>query len=120
MSIWEKSNWRSKPRVQMPDYTNQQVLNSVEKQLASYPPLVFAGEARNLKSKLASAAKGEAFLLQGGDCAESFEQFSADSIRDTFQSYASDGNGTHFWSKSSSGKSRTHGRSVCKTPVSCY
>ena len=69
----------------MPDYTNQQVLNSVEKQLASYPPLVFAGEARNLKSKLASAAKGEAFLLQGGDCAESFEQFSADSIRDTFK-----------------------------------
>ena len=85
MSIWEKSYWRSKPRVQMPDYTNQQVLNSVEKQLASYPPLVFAGEARNLKAKLASAAKGEAFLLQGGDCAESFEQFSADSIRDTFK-----------------------------------
>ena len=61
MSIWEKSNWRSKPRVQMPDYTNQQVLNSVEKQLASYPPLVFAGEARNLKSKLASAAKAKRF-----------------------------------------------------------
>ena len=85
MSIWEKSNWRSKPRVQMPDYTNQDVLNSVEKQLSSYPPLVFAGEARNLKEKLASASKGEAFLLQGGDCAESFEQFSADSIRDTFK-----------------------------------
>ncbi len=85
MSIWEKSNWRSKPRVQMPDYTNKDVLNSVEKQLSSYPPLVFAGEARNLKEKLASASKGEAFLLQGGDCAESFEQFSADSIRDTFK-----------------------------------
>ena len=85
MSIWEKSNWRSKPRVQMPDYINQDVLNSVEKQLSSYPPLVFAGEARNLKEKLASASKGEAFLLQGGDCAESFEQFSADSIRDTFK-----------------------------------
>ena len=69
----------------MPDYTNQDVLNSVEKQLSSYPPLVFAGEARNLKEKLASASKGEAFLLQGGDCAESFEQFSADSIRDTFK-----------------------------------
>ena len=53
MSIWEKSNWRSKPRVQMPDYTNQDILNSVEKQLSSYPPLVFAGEARNLKEKLA-------------------------------------------------------------------
>jgi len=85
MSIWEKSNWRLKPRVQMPDYTNQEVLNSVEKQLSSYPPLVFAGEARNLKQKLASASKGEAFLLQGGDCAESFEQFSADAIRDTFK-----------------------------------
>ena len=85
MSIWEKRNWRSKPRVQMPDYKNQDVLNSVEKQLSSYPPLVFAGEARNLKEKLASASKGEAFLLQGGDCAESFEQFSADSIRDTFK-----------------------------------
>ncbi len=85
MSIWEKSNWRSKQRVQMPDYTNQDALNSVEKQLSSYPPLVFAGEARNLKEKLASASKGEAFLLQGGDCAESFEQFSADSIRDTFK-----------------------------------
>ena len=85
MSIWEKSNWRSKPRVQMPDYTNKEILNSVEKQLSSYPPLVFAGEARNLKEKLAYASKGEAFLLQGGDCAESFEQFSADSIRDTFK-----------------------------------
>ena len=85
MSTWEKGNWRSKSRIQMPDYTNQEVLKSVEKQLSSYPPLVFAGEARNLKEKLASASKGEAFLLQGGDCAESFEQFSADSIRDTFK-----------------------------------
>ena len=64
MSIWEKSNWRSKPRVQMPDYINQDVLNSVEKQLSSYPPLVFAGEARNLKEKLASASKGEAFCCK--------------------------------------------------------
>ena len=85
MSMWEKSNWRLKPRVQMPDYTNQDVLKSVEKQLSSYPPLVFAGEARNLKEKLALASTGDAFLLQGGDCAESFEQFSADTIRDTFK-----------------------------------
>jgi len=83
--MWEKSNWRLKPRVQMPDYTNQDVLKSVEKQLSSYPPLVFAGEARNLKEKLALASTGDAFLLQGGDCAESFEQFSADTIRDTFK-----------------------------------
>ena len=53
----------------MPDYTNQDVLKSVEKQLSSYPPLVFAGEARNLKEKLALASTGDAFLLQGGDCA---------------------------------------------------
>ena len=85
MSIWEKSNWRSKPRVQMPDYTNQDVLNSVEKQLSSYPPLVFAGEARELKRNLAKVSDRKAFLLQGGDCAESFDDFNADYIRDSFK-----------------------------------
>ena len=82
---WKKSDWRTKPRVQMPDYTDAEALASVERQLASYPPLVFAGEARKLKSDLAKVAKGEAFLLQGGDCAESFQEFGADSIRDTFK-----------------------------------
>ncbi len=85
MSDWSKTNWRTKPRVQMPDYTDAAALESVEAQLAKYPPLVFAGEARRLKSHLAAASRGEAFLLQGGDCAESFEQFSADAIRDTFK-----------------------------------
>jgi 3-deoxy-7-phosphoheptulonate synthase len=85
MSDWSKSNWRSKPRVQMPDYTDADALAAVEAQLAKYPPLVFAGEARRLKAHLAAASRGEAFLLQGGDCAESFEQFSADGIRDTFK-----------------------------------
>ncbi len=85
MSDWQKSNWRNKPRVQMPDYLDQEALNAVEQQLSKYPPLVFAGEARSLKDKLAAASRGEAFLLQGGDCAESFEQFSADGIRDTFK-----------------------------------
>ncbi|MEO1462129.1 MAG: 3-deoxy-7-phosphoheptulonate synthase class II [Pseudomonadota bacterium] len=85
MSDWNKSDWRAKPRVQMPDYTDAAALNAVEAQLSSYPPLVFAGEARRLKSHLAEASRGEAFLLQGGDCAESFEQFSADMIRDTFK-----------------------------------
>ena len=85
MSEWQKTNWRNKPRVQMPDYTDAAALNAAEAQLAKYPPLVFAGEARRLKSHLGAAARGEAFLLQGGDCAESFEQFSADSIRDTFK-----------------------------------
>jgi 3-deoxy-7-phosphoheptulonate synthase len=85
MTKWTKSDWRAKPRVQMPDYTDADALASVEAQLAKYPPLVFAGEARRLKKHLGAAARGDAFLLQGGDCAESFEQFSADGIRDTFK-----------------------------------
>ena len=85
MSEWQKSDWRAKPRVQMPDYTDADALAAVEAQLSKYPPLVFAGEARRLKAKLGAAGRGEAFLLQGGDCAESFEQFSADAIRDTFK-----------------------------------
>lgn len=85
MSEWQKANWRNKPRVQMPDYTDAAALGAVEAQLSKYPPLVFAGEARRLKQHLAAAGRGEAFLLQGGDCAESFEQFSADAIRDTFK-----------------------------------
>ncbi len=85
MTEWQKSNWRNKPRVQMPDYTDAAALAKVEAQLSQYPPLVFAGEARRLKQHLGAAGRGEAFLLQGGDCAESFEQFSADAIRDTFK-----------------------------------
>ena len=85
MSEWQKSNWRAKPRVQMPDYTDADALAVVEAQLSNYPPLVFAGEARRLKQHLAAAGRGEAFLLQGGDCAESFEQFSGNNIRDTFK-----------------------------------
>ena len=82
---WTKTAWRAKPRIQMPDYPDQSALNSVEAQLSKYPPLVFAGEARTLKKQLALASEGKAFLLQGGDCAESFAEFSADNIRDTFR-----------------------------------
>ncbi|WP_146345443.1 class II 3-deoxy-7-phosphoheptulonate synthase [Falsiphaeobacter marinintestinus] len=85
MTDWKKSDWRAKPRIQMPDYPDTAELNAVEAQLSKYPPLVFAGEARRLKKHLAAASRGEAFLLQGGDCAESFDQFSADAIRDTFK-----------------------------------
>ncbi|MEM7317907.1 MAG: 3-deoxy-7-phosphoheptulonate synthase class II [Pseudomonadota bacterium] len=85
MSEWQKTNWRRLPRVQMPEYTDPAALAAVEAQLSQYPPLVFAGEARTLKQHLGAAGRGEAFLLQGGDCAESFEQFSADAIRDTFK-----------------------------------
>jgi len=85
MTEWSKSSWRTKPRIQMPDYTDAKALSAVEGQLAKYPPLVFAGEARTLRNELAKVARGEAFLLQGGDCAESFSEFGADTIRDTFK-----------------------------------
>ncbi|WP_299875692.1 class II 3-deoxy-7-phosphoheptulonate synthase [uncultured Sulfitobacter sp.] len=85
MSDWTKSSWRNKPRIQMPDYPDTAALNAVEAQLSRFPLLVFAGEAQRLKNHLGAAARGEAFLLQGGDCAESFEQFSSDMIRDTFK-----------------------------------
>ncbi|MGB3313677.1 MAG: 3-deoxy-7-phosphoheptulonate synthase class II [Albidovulum sp.] len=82
---WTKSDWRTKPRVQMPDYPDLAAVNSVEAQLGKMPPLVFAGETRKLKRTLGEVAEGRAFLLQGGDCAESFSEFSADNIRDTFK-----------------------------------
>ncbi|APX88566.1 3-deoxy-7-phosphoheptulonate synthase [Brevirhabdus pacifica] len=82
---WSKSDWRNKPRVQMPEYTDEAALQAVESQLSKYPPLVFAGEARKLKKSLAEVSEGRAFLLQGGDCAESFSEFNADNIRDTFK-----------------------------------
>jgi 3-deoxy-7-phosphoheptulonate synthase len=82
---WTKADWRKKPRVQMPDYPNAAALGAIETQLAKYPPLVFAGEARKLRRALADVSEGRAFLLQGGDCAESFAEFSADNIRDTFK-----------------------------------
>ncbi len=82
---WTKSDWRNKPRVQMPDYLDADALHAVEAQLRQYPPLVFAGEARRLKAELADVSRGDGFLLQGGDCAESFAEFSADNIRDTFK-----------------------------------
>jgi len=85
MSIWSPSSWREKPILQQPAYPNQEELATVLSELRNYPPLVFAGEARTLKSQLAKVSKGKAFLLQGGDCAESFSEFHADNIRDTFK-----------------------------------
>src|SRR5437764_9006931 len=82
---WTPDSWRGKPIVQMPEYPDAAKLATVEAKLASFPPLVFAGEARNLKKSLARVATGDAFLLQGGDCAESFEDHSANSIRDFFR-----------------------------------
>ena len=83
---WSPSTWRSRPGKHMPeDYPDAQALASVEQTLRGMPPLVFAGEARRLKSRLAEVEAGRAFLLQGGDCAESFKEFHADNIRDTFR-----------------------------------
>jgi 3-deoxy-7-phosphoheptulonate synthase len=83
---WTPSSWRSKPAKHLPtDYPDAAALARAEETLRAYPPLVFAGEARSLKAKLGNVAAGKAFLLQGGDCAESFKEFSADNIRDTFR-----------------------------------
>jgi len=82
---WSPDSWRSKPVLQMPNYTDEAALRDVEEQLGTFPPLVFAGEARALKKRLARVAEGEGFLLQGGDCAESFAEHGADNIRDFFR-----------------------------------
>ncbi len=82
---WNPSSWRSKPVQQVPAFPDAAALNAVEAQLAGFPPLVFAGEARKLKRALGKVANGDAFLLQGGDCAESFAEHSADNIRDFFR-----------------------------------
>src|ERR1700756_452252 len=82
---WTPDGWRTRPVLQMPQYPDAKALADVEAQLASFPPLVFAGEARNLKKALARVAAGEAFLLQGGDCAESFAEHGANNIRDFFR-----------------------------------
>ncbi|QCD52459.1 class II 3-deoxy-7-phosphoheptulonate synthase [Campylobacter sp. RM16192] len=82
---WTRSSWREYNILQQPVYPDSQELKSVEDKLKSLPPLVFAGEARNLKRDLAKVCAGDAFLLQGGDCAESFSNFNANNIRDMFK-----------------------------------
>src|SRR6202163_3382058 len=84
---WTPDSWRKKPIAQVPVYPDLQVLADTEKQLSTFPPLVFAGEARNLKKALAKVANGHAFLLQGGDCAESFAEHGANNIRDFFRMF---------------------------------
>ncbi len=83
--LWTPDSWRAKPIEQAPVYPDLTALGDVERQLAGFPPLVFAGEARKLKKALAKVQAGESFLLQGGDCAESFAEHSADNIRDFFR-----------------------------------
>ncbi|MGE7369354.1 class II 3-deoxy-7-phosphoheptulonate synthase [Neorhizobium sp. NPDC001467] len=84
---WTPSTWRQKPIQQVPEYPDANKLRETEQQLATWPPLVFAGEARRLKKSLANVAEGNGFLLQGGDCAESFAEHGADTIRDFFRAF---------------------------------
>jgi 3-deoxy-7-phosphoheptulonate synthase len=79
---WEPASWRRLPAAQQPAWPDTGALQQVEDELRRMPPLVFAGEARSLKDALASVSAGKGFMLQAGDCAESFAEFSADSIRD--------------------------------------
>jgi 3-deoxy-7-phosphoheptulonate synthase len=82
---WSPKSWRELPIKQQPTYKDMEKLKQVEDELSSYPPLIFAGEARALKEHFAKAARGEAFLLQGGDCAESFKAFNAENIKSLFK-----------------------------------
>ncbi len=83
--VWSQTSWRGRPIRQVPGYADEAALRRVEDTLRTYPPLVFAGEARRLKERLAAVAAGKAFLLQGGDCAESFAEFHPNNIRDMFK-----------------------------------
>ena len=82
---WSPDSWRSKKAKHIPQYEDKEELANSLNKIKEYPPLVFAGEARSLKSRLSEVAQGKAFLLQGGDCAESFADFHPDNIRDTFK-----------------------------------
>ena len=84
-SNWQPNSWRNKPARHIPTYSNNEELNSAKEKLSNFPPLVFAGESRNLLKQLEEVSKGRAFLLQGGDCAESFSDFHPNNIRDLFK-----------------------------------
>jgi 3-deoxy-7-phosphoheptulonate synthase len=84
MSNWTKDSWKKFDIKHIPEYKDQDELDQALERLNTFPPLVFAGECKNLKSELAKAVEGKAFLVQGGDCAESFKEFNANNIRDTF------------------------------------
>ena len=83
--MWQLDSWKKYKAKHIPDYKDPEHLNRVLETLKGFPPLVFAGEVRSLSNSLAEVAEGNGFLLQGGDCAESFSEFHADNIRDTFR-----------------------------------
>ena len=109
---WTPDGWRNKTALQMPDYPDAKALADVEAQLATFPPLVFAGEARKLKKALAKVAAGEAFLLQGGDCAESFAEHGADNIRDFFRVFLQMAVVLTYRRRVAGGEGRPHRRPV--------
>ena len=82
---WKPNSWKDKPAKHLPTYKDVKFLELITKKLSNYPPLVFAGEARSLENQLGAVANGKAFLLQGGDCAESFSDFHPNNIRDSFK-----------------------------------
>ena len=85
MKKWNLNSWKKLPAKHLPVYQDTEELDLVLSKIKKYPPLVFAGESRSLKKALSEVAEGKAFLLQGGDCAESFAEFHPDNIRDTFK-----------------------------------
>ena len=85
MKKWKTNSWKNYPVKHIPEYVDKKELNMVLNKIKNFPPLVFAGETRHLKEQLANVVDGKAFLLQAGDCAESFAEFNPDNIRDTFK-----------------------------------
>ena len=116
---WSPDSWRSRNVLQMPTYPDPAALAAVEQRLQNYPPLIFAGEARRLKHLLGDAAQGKAFLLQGGDCAESFAEFHPDNIRDTFRVLLQMAVVLTYGAACPVIKV-THGRSICQTAFGRY
>src|SRR4051794_15229415 len=116
MDRWSPGSWGKRPGAQLPGYADRVALSDVERTLAGFPPLVFAGEARKLKQALARVAAGEAFLLQGGDCAESFAEHSADNIRDFFSVFPQIAGGVAVAAGPPRGEGGPHPGQVRKPP----
>src|SRR5215468_9916238 len=104
--------WRDRPAAQQPDWPDQAAVADVAAELARIPPLVFSGECDRLKERLASVARGEAFILQGGDCAETFAGSTADA--------AADGGHSHLRRQRAGGQDRAAGRAVRQTAIQEY
>ena len=109
---WQPESWRSRPAKQLPTYADEEALAEAERRLATFPPLVFAGEARELKEPLADVARRPGFLLQGGDCAESFEEFTRRQHPRHLPPDPADGGGADLRRRQAGGEGRPHGRPV--------